>query len=465
MPQTPWSMYQIKQCEQQLGQAMLRDEHSLVLYSVDFGKLHSSKPSAVFVPQSTGDLQDLMRYANEQGLPVTIRAKGLSQGGQTLALEGGVTIHMEQFTQVYEPQADVIWVDANATWSDLLDATVPLSKIPFVVPYNTNLSVAGLLSIGGVGAASFREGVAAAHVQALEVVTAEGELLTVDASSPLFQACLGGQGQFAVISKAAIALRPCAKQVRTFSLTYNDKAQWMRDLAQFKQSVDYIETFCTPALLGSKLTAKGRTPYAEWLFALHVSVEYDDEAPDLSSLGDDLRPWKVSNCQDESMASYLHRHDPRFAAMKLSGHWDMHHPWYECLIPAELLEQELDNFLEFLPMYFASNVHVVPIANRHEQTFVISPDKPEFYCIMILNPGIPPGLLPGCLDAINEMDDRLLQAGGKRYMSGFFGENVTDAYWKNHFGARYGTWLDSKQRFDPKGIFTSILHQNQDIKP
>lgn len=460
MPQTPWSMHQIKQCEQQLGQAMLRDEHSLVSYSADFGKLSSSRPSAVFVPQNTRDLQYVLSYAHENGLPVTVRAKGLSQGGQTLAVEGGLTVHMEQFNQVHEQESDCVWVDANATWSDLLAATVPYSRVPWVVPYNTHLSVAGLLSIGGVGSASFRHGIAAAHVKALDVVTADGELQRVDATSPLFQACLGGQGHFGVITKVAIPLRPCARQVRTFFLTYSDKERWMQDLTAFRQSADYIETFCSPSLQGTRLTPTGRQPFAEWLYAMHVSVEYDDKAPELSSLGEGIQPWKILHCQDETMISYLHRHDSRFSAMKLAGLWELQHPWYECLVPADLLWKELDNLLDFLPIYYATTLHVVPIANKHPEGFFMAPDQAEFYSVMILNPGVPASLVPGCLDAIKRMDERFLRSGGKRYLSGFLGENLSDEYWKAHFGPKYETWRARKQQYDPKGIFRSYLHKN-----
>lgn len=39
MQQITWSTLQIKQCEKESGQAMLSDEHALVFYSQDFGKL------------------------------------------------------------------------------------------------------------------------------------------------------------------------------------------------------------------------------------------------------------------------------------------------------------------------------------------------------------------------------------------------------------------------------------------
>ncbi|MBS0539029.1 MAG: FAD-binding protein [Proteobacteria bacterium] len=455
MPQSLWTARHITHCEQQIGLRILSDEHSLASFSGDFGGLAHSKPAAVFSPPTTRALQQLIAYADENGLPVTVRANGLSQSGQSLPVAGGLTLRMNLFDAVHEQEDAFIWVDANASWSALLAATLKESRVPYVTPYNLNLSIAGLLSVGGVGAASFKHGIAASHVNALEVVTANGEIQRVDATSLLFHACLGGQGQFGVITKVAVQLRPCSRQVRTFFLTYSDREQWLKDLAAFKRHADFIEAFCSPALQGAKLTAKGRQPFAEWLFSLQVSFEYDSEPPELTDFGSDIKPWKVPHRQDETMESYLFRHEPRIQAMKASGQWELQHPWYECLVTHDVVVSELDDLLRSLPLYFATMVHLVPISGRQPTGFLIAPSQAEFFSVMILNPGVPRALVPGCLESIREMDERLLAKGGKRYLSGFLGPDLSADYWMAHFGSDYTKWSTLKSRYDPKGIFCS----------
>jgi hypothetical protein len=311
--------------------------------------------------------------------------------------------------------------------------------------------------VGGVGAASFKHGVAASHVNALEVVTADGKIQRVDAESPLFHACLGGQGQFGVITRAAIQLRPCGRQVRTFFLTYVDKEQWLQDLSVFKNHADFIEAFCSPAPQGMKLTANGRRPFAQWLFSMQVSVEYDDEGPELIDLGNDIKPWKILHRQDEPMESYLFRHESRLRAMRASGQWELQHPWYECLVPHDVVLSELDDLLYSLPLYYATLVHLVPISGKQPTGFFMRPGQSEFFSVMILNPGVPAALVPGCLEVIREMDERFLARGGKRYLSGFLGSDLPPDYWVAHFGPDYASWLNLKRRYDPKGIFCSTL--------
>lgn len=459
MPLTQWSSAQIKQCEKAIGQAMLRDESSLVSFSEDFGKLMSAKPHAVCTPETLEALQSLLRFANQQSLPVVIRGKGLSQGGQSLPAEGGITIHLEHFSRVLNQDEQGIWVEANASWSELLAASLPHLQVPYVVPYNTHLSIAGVISAGGVGAASFKYGSVTANVNALEVIRADGEKQVVDKHSQLFHACLAGQGCFAVITKACIALRSCKKKVRTFFLVYTDKNQWIADLERAGEIADGIESFCSPAIQGAKLTANGRFPFAQWLYALHIAVEYNDTAPELTDFKPVLKPWKVLHKQDESIESYYHRHDSRFTAMRLTGQWDLQHLWYECFLPAEVLFNQLDEVLAATPVHYANLLQVVPIANKTNRGFLMMPQTEKICGVMILNPGIAPALIPSCLAAMKALDARFLQAGGKRYLSGFLGKDISTEYWKKHYDEDYQNWLSLKNKYDPKAILRSHLFQ------
>ncbi|MBA2656117.1 MAG: FAD-binding oxidoreductase [Tatlockia sp.] len=460
MPQTHWSTQQIKLCNKETGQAMLSDEHLLVSYSQDFGKILRSDPAAFCRPETPEKIQTILNFTHQNDLALTIRAKGLSQGGQALALNGGLTLHLEQLSKVLDKEPQAIWVEANCTWSQLLDLSLKSSQIPYVLPYNCNLSIAGVISAGGVGASSFKFGPITAHIKALEVVLANGEIRIVDENSPLFHACLSGQGRFAVITKACIKLRPCAKQVRSFFLSYLNKAQWLNDLDEFKRKADYIEAFCSPSIQGAKLVAGKRVPFAQWLFAIHVSFEYDQTPPEFSTQFKDFKPWKILHQQDELIHTFLLRHDSRFEAMKLSGQWDLVHPWYECFIPKVILEAILDELLAELPLFFASTLQVVQLANKQQNGFLMLPDLENVYSLMIMNPGINPIFLPGCLEIIENLDKKLLKLGGKRYLSGYLGSNLCESYWQSHFGSLYKDWVGLKAIYDERHIFGSVLHNN-----
>ncbi|KTD25738.1 cytokinin oxidase [Legionella lansingensis] len=458
MQQMHWNMHQIKHCEKEIGQALLKDEPTLVSYAHDFGKLVQANPIAVYVPQSLEKLQLFLNYAHQNSLPLTIRGNGLSQGGQSLPVDGGVSLHLGKFNSAHEYSQNLIWVDSNASWATMLQISLEKSQIPYVLPYNCHLSVGGVLSAGGVGASSFKFGSVSAHVEALEVMTVAGELKVVDSQSELFKACLSGQGRFAVITKACIKLRSCLKNVRTMFLLYLEQEQWLEDLQKVRQHADYIETFCSPAMQGAKLVAGKRLPFAQWLYVLHVSKEYDGTPPQLDDFGQHLRPWKILHIQDEAIESYLYRHDSRFEAMKLIGQWELAHPWYECFVPGRILRAHLDNLLEKLPLHYALILQIVPMPEQLPTGFFMLPTDKEVYEVMILNPGVHPKLVPSCLQTIEMLDEFFLQNGGKRYLSGYLGNNLDESYWQKHFGTYFEDWMRLKKKYDPHHVFRSRLH-------
>ncbi len=453
-----WSPSKIKQCENETGQALLRDEQTLVSFSQDFGKLIQSSPSAVSIPPDIKSLQSLVSFASQHKLPITIRGNGMSQSGQSLPLPGGLTLSMQHFEKAIGLEGDTIWVEANATWSTLLELSLKERKAPFILPYNCNLSVAGVLSAGGVGSSSFKYGAVNAYVAALEVIDGFGVVQVVDKNSPLFYACLSGQGRFGVITKAQIRLRPVKSKVKTICLVYADQKQWFEDIEQLKNRVDYMELFCSPSIQGAKLKGERRVPMAQWLYGLHFSVEFEGDAPDLDEITNLLKPWNVINVQEESISSYLLRHDSRFEVMKMLGQWDLLHPWYECFVPTEMLKKNLSKILDELPLHYASLVHIAPVAN-HKAGFLMFPKNESVSSFMILNPGVPYPLKDSCLQAIKDLDSRLIEEGGKRYLSGFLGNELSQNYWSEHFGEHLESWIELKKQYDPSGIFTSMLHQ------
>lgn len=434
---------------------MLCEEHQLVTYQTDFGQLIHSAPPGVFEAPTIEVLQQFMDYAYQHNLPLTIRGKGMSQSGQSLSSSGSCIVSMNQLNNCANLMLEDngIWIDANSTWSDLLHVSLPINQAPLVIPYNCNLSIAGVLSAGGVGATSFKFGTANAQVNALEIVKTNGELICVDANSPQAQACLGGQGLFGIITRAFIKLRPCLQNVKTFFLIYLDKDAWLADLKQCQQYADYIESFCSPTIVGAKLTTKGRSPFAEWFYVINLSVEFNLIAPELTDFN--LSPWKLVHVQEEPINSFLHRHNSRFEVMKATGQWALTHPWYECFLPEEKLKN-LTQILASLPIFYANIVQVIPVSTQFPAGFLMLPQAPSLFSVMILNPGVVKTFVPACIDVINYLDSEFLPEG-KRYLSGFLPNAPQLGFWEDHFTHRYSEWIKAKTEFDPKNLLKSYL--------
>src|SRR3712207_995829 len=215
----------------ELAGTLASDEATLTACARDYGRVVHRMPSAVLRPAAVRDVVEALRSCGDQALPVAARGQGHSTAGQA-QVESGLVIDMSTLDDIGPIQDGRVRVQGGATWKQVLSRTVPLGWSPPVVTGYTGLSVGGTLSMGGIGAASFRHGPQVDHVLALQVVTGEGELVACSPSDhpELFSAVLGGVGQYGVIVEATLALTPIAPRARYHLLGYDDADAFFADL-------------------------------------------------------------------------------------------------------------------------------------------------------------------------------------------------------------------------------------------
>src|SRR5262249_60212228 len=98
-------------------------------------------------------------------------------------------------------------IGAGSQWHPVLMAA-NAQKLTVPVITDTFLSVGGTISTGGFGVTTYNLGLQVDHVQELEVVTGEGQIVTCsdERNSDLFNAMLGGLGQCGIITKVVMRL-------------------------------------------------------------------------------------------------------------------------------------------------------------------------------------------------------------------------------------------------------------------
>jgi FAD/FMN-containing dehydrogenase len=120
-------------------------------------------------------------------------------------LDGGVDLDVERRTAR---------VPAGTRWGEVIDAAAPYG---LAAPHGSSplVGAVGYLLRGGVSFYGRHAGLAVNSVTAFELVTADGELRRVDASSDpeLFWALRGGGGGFGVVTAAEFGLFPAARVI------------------------------------------------------------------------------------------------------------------------------------------------------------------------------------------------------------------------------------------------------------
>ena len=201
---------------------VLTDPYDLDRYSGDalsptraFGAEESFKRLAdvVVQPGSTADVSNVLKLANESRTPVIPYGGGTGVMGGTVPALGGIVLDLKRMNQILaiSPTDMTAQVEAGVVLEDLEKSLGRQGLMPGHDPYSVPIAtVAGTICTNGVGYRAGTNGPMGDQVVALEVVLADGRIITTRAvpnqsSGPsLKHLFIGSEGVFGVITKATI---------------------------------------------------------------------------------------------------------------------------------------------------------------------------------------------------------------------------------------------------------------------
>ncbi|WP_157187608.1 cytochrome P450 [Nocardia vinacea] len=210
----------------ELTGALVNDDDALDAAAHDQGNTVRIRPTSILRPGTVDDVVRMIRYCRGRNIQVAPRGTAHTSFGQCLV--NGLAIDMRSLDRILEVGKDArtgtasIDVQGGALWQDVVDVGFAHGlRVRTGVPAVLRLTVGGVLSVGGISTSRVG-GSIADSVEELEVVTGAGELLTCspDRHRDLFEAVLGGLGQFGVIVRARLSMVPVAPLARGYALRY-----------------------------------------------------------------------------------------------------------------------------------------------------------------------------------------------------------------------------------------------------
>ena len=183
------------------------------------------QPAAVACVTSVGDVVAAVDFARANGLRIAPQGTGHA----ATALENlgdAVLVKTMRMSRVeVDPVARRARVEAGALWGDLAVAAGEYG-LAGLAGSSPDVGVIGYSLGGGIGWLSRRHGLASNSVTAIELVTAEGELVRSDRDHEpeLFWALRGGGGSFGVVTSLEMSLVPLEE-------TYAGSVIWPADRA------------------------------------------------------------------------------------------------------------------------------------------------------------------------------------------------------------------------------------------
>ena len=201
------------QCSTSLA---VREQHGR-----DEGSIIAPPPAAVVFAESTKDVQDAVQLCDEYSVPVIAYGAGSSLEGHLLAVQGGITIDVSRMNQVLSVNTEdlTITVQPGITRKALNEA-IKDTGFFFPIDPGADASIGGMTSTRASGTNAVRYGTMRENVLALEVVTANGEVIRTGnrakksaAGYDLTRLLVGSEGTLGIFTEITLRIYPLPEAV------------------------------------------------------------------------------------------------------------------------------------------------------------------------------------------------------------------------------------------------------------
>ena len=224
----------------------------LYVYGAD-ASVHQALPSVIVRPNSIEEVQKIMRFANNEKIPVVPRGAGSGTSGHTVPIDGGIILDMKRMNRILEivPEDMLVRVEPGVVDDDLNRALKPLGLFYPPAPASSRIAtIGGEIAANASGVRSVKYGATRDYVMGMKVVLANGDLVNLGSNTrvhssgyQLERLIVGSEGTLAVVVEATMGIRPIPKY-RCLAVANFDK---LEDAGNAISEI--ISSGCEPSML------------------------------------------------------------------------------------------------------------------------------------------------------------------------------------------------------------------------
>ena len=171
-------------------------------------------PALIVQPRGASDVSSALQFARASNLLLAVKCGGHSPSGKSTC-DRGMLIDLSLLRGVsVDPKARIARVAGGSLLGDLDHETMAHDLVTTAGTVS-HTGVGGLTLGGGFGRVARRFGLALDNVRAVEIVTANGEILRAspEENPDLYWGVRGGGGNFGVVTTFEFGLHPMQRQV------------------------------------------------------------------------------------------------------------------------------------------------------------------------------------------------------------------------------------------------------------
>jgi hypothetical protein len=166
-------------------------------------------PLRIYLPQTTDDVVRIVQETRSLGLDLTVRAHGHSSN-DLVVRDHGTILLTEKFNRVLDVDEENLTatVQPGANLADVDDVLAARNLGLLLIGDHAHVTAGGIVSVGGITAASFRHGLVADVVERVEYVDWAGEVVRCSRTERPedFYAVLLGLGRHGVITALTVRI-------------------------------------------------------------------------------------------------------------------------------------------------------------------------------------------------------------------------------------------------------------------
>ncbi|MBA3424011.1 MAG: FAD-binding protein [Rubrobacter sp.] len=192
---------------------------------------HASRPpDAVVYPESREEVAEVLRFANERGVPVVPFGEGSSLEAHTIPIRGGISVDLGRMDGILEvrPEDFVARVQPGVTHGGL-NAALAEHGLFFPVDPGWDASIGGMAGTNASGTNAVRYGAMRDQVLGLEVVLADGTVMRTggmvmksSAGYHLTGLFVGSEGTLGVFTEIVLRLYPVPEHILAARAVFPD---------------------------------------------------------------------------------------------------------------------------------------------------------------------------------------------------------------------------------------------------
>ncbi len=210
---------------------ILSRPEELAPYECDGLSAYRQTPLLVVLPETTGQVQAVLRICHQQGVPVVARGAGTGLSGGALPHAQGVLlslaklknildINQERRTATVQPGVRNLAISQATSHLNLYYAPDPSSQIA--------CTIGGNIAENSGGVHCLKYGLTVHNVLQIKLVTIEGELLTIGTQGldapgyDLLALMTGSEGMLGVVVEVTVKLLPKPERVQVMLAAFDD---------------------------------------------------------------------------------------------------------------------------------------------------------------------------------------------------------------------------------------------------